>query len=97
MPIYNKKARLAAEKEAEKTAPKPKTPPVEATKPVKTASKGATKKVQKTTKKKSNTNKTFILYCFFFARANFNKPMNGFMKKQMKQFISSFSDLDFGF
>jgi hypothetical protein len=52
MPIYNKKARIAAEKEAKKSAPKPKTPPVEATKPVKTASKGATKKVQKTTKKK---------------------------------------------
>ena len=52
MPIYNKKARLLAEKEAKKSAPKPKTPPVEATKPVKTAPKGATKKVQKTTKKK---------------------------------------------
>ena len=52
MPIYNKKARIAAEKEAKKTAPKSTTPPVKATKPVKTAPKGATKKVQKTTKKK---------------------------------------------
>ena len=52
MPIFNKKARLLAEKEAKKSAPKPTTPPVEATKPVKTAPKAATKKVQKTTKKK---------------------------------------------
>jgi hypothetical protein len=52
MPIYNKKARLVAEKEAEKAAPKPKTPPVVATKPLKTAPKAATKKVQKNTKKK---------------------------------------------